>query len=459
VRWLILVALVALAGAPSSDRHSIDYVVAGLRHLNAGEYGAAIERLSAARRQSPADNSIARQLANAYIGRRDAQQALDILRDLELRSHGLQRASIQAQMGQAWYHAGDFDDAAFYWELCLQADPQNRPARRGLAHIAEWEGRQGDAAYHYRYLTLTGPGDADAAYRLGLTLLDIDAKAAQASLREAQETGIEPWAGRAGQLAGILATGTRDANEAAQLGLALMELDELDAARRQFELAIARQPDYADAHAYRAHLLARQGRPASDAFALALALNPDLVMGHYLLGRYHQAKGLPSLARLEYERALALDPDNPALGIDIALTYAEEGRYEAAEQWLDAAILRAPLNPELALAQARFYIARAYRVEERGLPATEAALALDTNSAEGHELRGRARYLLGRPGEAIPDLQRALELEPDRASAHLHLGLAWQAIGEEDTAAWDFNRAVDLDPQGEDGARARTCLD
>ena len=459
VHCLILATLVALAGSPASNRRVLDAASAGAQHLDAGEYGAAIERLSAALEQAPTDAQIARQLADAYIGRHDAEHALDILRDVERRARDRQKAHIRAQMGEAWYQAGELDDAAFYWEQSLQIDAQNPIAHFGLAHVAEREDRPGTAAYHYRRLLLVDPTNPEATYRLGLVLLDIDPEAAFSSLQQVSGTDAQPWAAHAARLAGVLGEGAGDAYEAARLGVILLELDELEAALRQFELAIARQPRYADAHAYRAHVLAQLGRPAADAFALALALDPELVMGHYLLGRYHQDQGLPYLARLEYERALARDANNPALGIDIALTYAEEGNYTAAEQWLDAAIERAPLNPELALAQARFYVTRAYRLEERGLPAVELALTLDPKSAEGSELRGRALYLLGRPDEAISSLEMALALEPDRASAHLHLGLAWQAVGNESAANWAFNRVIDLDPAGELGAQARTYLE
>jgi tetratricopeptide (TPR) repeat protein len=162
------------------------------------------------------------------------------------------------------------------------------------------------------------PKDAEAAYRLGLMLLDIDAGGARVALMTVLEAGVGPWASRAGRLMSSIEAGYDNAFNAAQLGLTMIELDELETALRLFDLAITLDPGYADAHAYRGHLLAQLGRPASEAFAAALRLNPDLVLGHYLLGRYHQSQGLPDLARLEYARALRLDADNPALGIGVS---------------------------------------------------------------------------------------------------------------------------------------------
>jgi len=455
---LLLVALVILAGSPAGDRRALEDVVAGMSHLDAGEYGAAIARYQSALERTPTDEQIALQLVDAHIDRHETSHALEILNRLEPHRRGERRAQILVRKGEAWLRAGEPDDAAFYWEAALRADPGNPLAHLGLARIAENQGQQGEATYHYRCILLTNPADAEAAYRLGLLLLDMDTVKARESLQQALVTGIAPWAESAGRLLTISHSDSPDPFDAARLGLMLIELEEPNAALRQFELATALAPDYADAHAYRGHLLAQLGRPASDAFAQALTLSPDLVLGHYLLGRYHDSQGLPALARLEYERALRLDADNPALGIDIALTYAEEGDYVTAEQWLDAAIERAPLDPAFALAQAKFYITRGYLVEERGLPAVEIALALNGESAEGHELRGQASYLLGHLDSAITDLERAIALEPNRASAHLQLGMVLLAKGDANGAEWELNRAIDLDPAGSHGVRARSYL-
>ena len=456
---VLLAGLVLLAGVSPVDHRALEDITAGNRHLNAGEYGAAIAHYLGAMDLLPENDRVAFQLAQAYLGRHNSEPALVLLTRIQEGTRGRQEVSVHAAIGQAWYLKGEHNQAARWWESALTIDPHNRTARLGLAEILNNAGQQGEAACHLRRILAADPGDAKAAYTLGVILLDINPVAAIDSFRQAAEAGEESWSSQACRLMELRMSHSADAFGAAQMGLQLLEFDELLEALRQFELATALAPSYADAHAYRGMLLARLGRPASEAFTMALRLEPDLVLAHYFFGRYHQSFGLAEPARREYEAALRLDRDNPALGIDIALTYAEEGNYVAAEEWLDAAIERAPLNPDLALAQARFYIDRAYRVEERGLPAVDGALFLSPESAEGHDLRGWALYLLGRFDEAVRELRLAVQLDPRMACARAHLGAALLAIEQEDEGGWQLNRAIDLDPTGDCGAWAGSLLE
>ena len=459
VQGVLVACLILLAGVSPVDRRAVEEIAAGDQHLIAGEYGAAIARYLGAMDRLPENDRVAFQLAQAYLGRHESEPALDLLTQIQESVRGRQEASVHAAIGQAWYLKGEQNQAARWWESALTIDPHKRTARLGLAKIFNDVGQQGEAAYHLRQLLIADPGDTEAAYILGVILLDIHPAAAIDAFRPAADADEEPWSSQARRLMELMMGHSPDAFGAAQMGLQLLEFDEFLAALRQFELATALDPSYADAHAYRGMLLARLGRPASEAFATALRLEPDLVLAHYFFGRYHQSFGLPEPARREHEAALRLDSDNPALGIDIALTYAEEGNYVAAEGWLDAAIERAPLNPELALAHARFYIDRAYRIEERGLPAVDGALFLSPESAEGHDLRGWALYLLGRFDEAVRELRLAVQLDPRMACARAHLGAALLAIEQEDEGGWQLNRAIDLDPTGDCGAWAGSLLE
>lgn len=453
----VIVTILAASTCPVDLRLVAD-VAAGDAHLEDREFGAAITHYLSASRRPSQDARVLLRLAQAYLGQQRWTEALDVLGRIPDRDPDL-TVEKRALIGRAWHVGQEQDDAIFWWRMALRLDPYNRMARLGAAQILDSENRQGEAASRLRMLLLHNPDDGEAAHRLGLILLDIRPKAAIEALREAAGAGQEPWAEQANRLLDLLSDNPQHAEGAAALGLALLEADELLAALRQFELAISREPDFAVAHAYRGHIQARLGRPASEAFRLALALEPNLVMGHYFLGRYHQSQDLPELARAEFEKALALDPDNPALGIDIALTYADEGNYVAAEGWLDAAIERAPLDAALTLAQARFYIERRYRLEERGLPALDAALMLAPDSAEGHDLRGWALYLLGRRAEAMPEFTLAIQLDPALAAPHAHLGMSLLAAGQIEAAHWELNRAIDLDAGGPSGSLAAELLD
>lgn len=133
------------------------------------------------------------------------------------------------------------------------------------------------------------------------------------------------------------AGGTRNpaAHELVLKGRALMEKDDaasLTAARRDFEQALGLDPDYADAHAWLAHVLLdltqhsdlsiKAMLPAIRAHAQkALALDPGNADAWVALGNVDAYADPPDLARArtEFRKALALDPSNVAAHVDYGI--------------------------------------------------------------------------------------------------------------------------------------------
>jgi tetratricopeptide (TPR) repeat protein len=75
-----------------------------------------------------------------------------------------------------------------------------------------------------------------------------------------------------------------------------------------------------------------------------------------------------------------------------------------------------------------------------------AALRLDDNHAESHNLLG---FVLGQEGDlsvAVPHLERAVALRPDYAEAHYSLGVALWYGGSRDRAVSELRQSVTLDP-------------
>jgi Flp pilus assembly protein TadD len=79
-----------------------------------------------------------------------------------------------------------------------------------------------------------------------------------------------------------------------------------------FNLALASQPDYFDAHYNLGNALAAQGNfgGAADQFAEAVKLNPDDANAQANLGTALAQLGRLTEARLHYEAALRIDPSN-----------------------------------------------------------------------------------------------------------------------------------------------------
>ena len=458
VQFALVAGLALLLSAPAADQRALAAARAGDERLTAGEYGAAAGEYRAAWQRRPLSGELPLRLGQAYLSRREAGAALQPLVAAYSRLRGRRQAEAAAQIGDASAQMGAGNQAQRWWETALAQDAGNRRALLGLAGQAaerqEWE----RAAALLRLLLASAPADAEAGYRLGVALLALDAGAARAALDRVASLGFSPWSTQARRLGDALRSASNDAYGATQLGRVLLELGELTPALYQLDRAVALAPDYAQAHAYRGQVLAMLGRPALDAFQRALALDPHLVLAHYFLGRYYMEQRLPDLARGEFEAALALDRENPALGVDIALSYAAEANYVAAEAWIEAAIARAGDDVGLHAARARFYVERNYRVAERGLPAIDRLLALAPQSAEAHDLHGWALYWLGESAAARAELERALTLDPQRAATHVHLGVLLAGAGQGDAARRHLERAIDLDPTGYYGSWARSLL-
>jgi tetratricopeptide (TPR) repeat protein len=452
-----MIGLIWLLGAGPLARPAVESRREGERLLAAGAFGAALEQFQTAALFVSGGGEVALGQAQAYLGRREAGPALDAALVAFGRLRDGRRAEAAAHAGQASALMGLSRQARAWWLRALALDDGTREAYLGLAALAEEEDQPAEAAVWLGEWLRREPADAEPAYRLGLALAADASGEARAAWGIAAGSRVAPWAGRADRLLAASTAG-EDAYGAARLGVALLGEGEARPALRQFEKAVSLQPAYAEAQAYRGHALARLGRPALEAFEPALALDEDLVLAHYLLGRYYLQSGAGATARAEFERALALDADNPALGVDIALTYALDGEYALAETWLDAAVARAPAAEAIQLARARFYIERAYRLLDRGLPAADVLAARWPLNGEAQILRGRALYGLGRPAEALIALERGLALRPQDASGFLTLGLTLEALGRAAAARAAWDRAVDLEPTGPVGRQARALL-
>src|ERR671922_1775110 len=107
-----------------------------------------------------------------------------------------------------------------------------------------------------------------------------------------------------------------------------------------------------------------------------------------------------------FERAIALDPNDPASHAGLADTYS---------------------------AMSDFGVASPEEMRPRAMSAARRALELDSRSAEGHEALGRAQLLFDWDFAASErSLDRALELDPDYMPAHQAMAWLTSALARHD---------------------------
>jgi predicted O-linked N-acetylglucosamine transferase (SPINDLY family) len=134
------------------------------------------------------------------------------------------------------------------------------------------------------------------------------------------------------------------------LGLALREQGELDAAAECFATAGERQPDLAAAHANLGDVRRLQQRfaDAVAAYTRAVAIDPNVARLWQNLGVCQHRTGAFEQARASFERAYALDPDSPEVLVNLAASLTAEERYAEALPLLTRALR---LQPDFAAAQ------------------------------------------------------------------------------------------------------------
>jgi TolB-like protein/cytochrome c-type biogenesis protein CcmH/NrfG len=179
-----------------------------------------------------------------------------------------------------------------------------------------------------------------------------------------------------------------------------------DQARKDLELAVALDPDYADAHAALARtwfdltqfstLSLQDALPKVRAeIDKALALDPDNVYGLLVQANVDITEGRNAKARAGYERVLQIDPSNASAHLDYALVLPPE---QSLQQSLEAV----RLDPEQATAQSN--LALAYMDLGRyqdSLPVSLALIRLVPNSPDSAFGLAQNYTLLQRHADAV----------------------------------------------------------
>ena len=434
---------------PDSPREaSLELVRQGDQHAGRAERTAAVAVYSDAARLQPNDPVPHLKLANVYLdwGRTDeAADALSRAEQLGAETAELARLRLAVSVAQGdWLAVIEHSQRLL---LLVESDPGDaRAARHALAN-AYVESREWEAARaEYETLLQTDAGDALALERLGIILFDDSASAVEHLLKAGTSV--------ADRLLDVFleSSATDDpAYFSALLGQVLVAEQEWALSTRCLEYAIARNPDYADAHTYLGYALDQMGHSeeALPHLRRAIALAPDSVPANVFLGLHSERMGDVPAARAYYESAYDLDPENPGICVEIGQTWVAEGRYVAAEIWLREAVSLQPDDPALWRVLVRFYLDHNVGADARSVEAAMELVELAPNDAYAHDLRGWVALQADDHDTAYGSLDRAIVLDPDLASAYYHLGLLWVARGDAEKAYEAFVRALDLDITGD----------
>ncbi|MFB6982935.1 tetratricopeptide repeat protein [Streptomyces scopuliridis] len=165
---------------------------------------------------------------------------------------------------------------------------------------------------------------------------------------------------------------------------------------------------------------------------------------HTVRGRELRQAGVYEQALAEYDRSLALDPDEPITHYGRGLTHQLNGAYETALADLRRADELAP--DTIWILEEYGETLRLVGRYEDAVDLLDRVLVLDPTDAYAVASRGVAQYALGRHAAALADLGRALELDGEYLWALVRRARLLRETGEADRCFGDLDRAVELAP-------------
>ena len=234
----------------------------------------------------------------------------------------------------------------------------------------------------------------------------------------------------------------------------LLELKQIDQAITTYREALKNNPRNEDAKLGLSDALAAKGiEVAGDTnniasavyFEEAVTLDPKNDVAFAKLGEVYDAKNDSAKARLNYEKALAINPELSTLYVPVGVSYLNGGDIMKAESWLKNAEKRG-------VSDAEFYNLKGMLLYKQNknaeaLAAFEKALSVEGRNATAKYYRAAVLDRMNQPEQSIVAYREAVTIEPSYSPAWFDLGVAYYNRGDYTNAAASYKEAVRADPE------------
>jgi tetratricopeptide (TPR) repeat protein len=215
----------------------------------------------------------------------------------------------------------------------------------------------------------------------------------------------------------------------------------------------------------REHYQKREFEKAEPMLRQVLEQNERLADVHDMLGVICHSRGNFTQAEHHFERALAINPSYTEAALNLAVTYNDRGKYEAARQ-VYSRIRGAASGGALGLdpfargkiANMHAEVAQAYAdaaLVYEAITEYEKAVRLCPNFAD---LRTKLATLLREVNDlprAREHYEAAVDARPTYVPARIQLGVTLLSLGETEAAAQQWRKALEIEP---DNVRAKMYL-
>ena len=186
---------------------------------------------------------------------------------------------------------------------------------------------------------------------------------------------------------------------------------------------------------------------------------------HDMLGVICHARGNYAQAEHHFERALAINPSYTEAALNLAVTYNDRGKYEAARR-VYARIKGSPsgtmqgLDPFARgkIANMHAEVGQAYAdagLAREAIQELEKAVALCPQFADLRTKLGTLLRDINDLPSAREQYEAAVAARPNYIAARIQLGVTLLSLGDPDGAEEQWNKALEIEP---DNARAKMYL-
>jgi tetratricopeptide (TPR) repeat protein len=139
-------------------------------------------------------------------------------------------------------------------------------------------------------------------------------------------------------------------------------------------------------------------------------------------------------AHADYEKALALAPDQGEVYVALGMCREDEDRFDEAVATFREGILRQPKDALLYYFLADSLLRKGISVDtpqyQEALSAVESCLALDAEFAHAYLQRARLELISHQTDKAVADLEHGHSLAPDSREISYQLAIAYRSIGK-----------------------------
>lgn len=299
-------------------------------------------------------------------------------------------ASERAQRGELLYQSGAIEEAALFYELAAQQQPDNINYLYEYGRALIELDRSDEVVPLADRIMQLAPDDPRGYALKANALMWSDPAAAIPLAITGTELGI-PYAPLQAALA-IAYTNIGRYQEALQRGDLAIRIDPLDAgARRAYSYPLIFTGRYTE---------------AVEQLEQAIAINPNIAAPYFELASLQRRLNQPGLAVGIYQRVLELEPNNERAYLRLCETYAAVGQFQLAEGFCDQAL---EIDPNYASAhRMRGQLRYSRRNYEGAIEEFETCIALGSQEIECYYIRGLAHYFLGECDAAWEILNDAL---------------------------------------------------